>query len=45
MRSFTIFHTFNTSCKEDILPNGLGDLGNEGGCSRGRVGADRLAPA
>lgn len=36
--------TFNTSCKEDMLPNGLGDRGNEGGCSRGLVGAARFAP-
>lgn len=36
--------TFKTSCKEDILPSGLGDLGKEGGCSRGRWGAARLAP-
>lgn len=27
-----------------MLPNGLGDLGNDGGCSRGRAGAARLAP-
>lgn len=23
--------TFRTSCRDDILPSGLGDLGNEGG--------------
>lgn len=28
-----------------MLPKGLGDLGNEGGCSRGRAGAALLAPA
>lgn len=33
-----------TSCNEDILPRGLGDRGNEGGCSRGLAGAIRLAP-
>lgn len=27
-----------------MLPNGLGDRGNDGGCSRGRAGAARLAP-
>lgn len=41
---YNVSFTFNTSCKEDILPNGLGDRGNDGGCSRGRCGAVRLAP-
>lgn len=36
--------TFKTSCKEDILPNGLGDFGNEGGAADGRCGAARFAP-
>lgn len=36
--------TFKTSCKEDILPNGLGDFGNEGGGATGLCGAARFAP-
>ena len=27
-----------------MLPSGLGDLGRDGGCSRGRAGAARFAP-
>lgn len=42
VQSFNL--TFRTSCRDDILPSGLGDLGNEGGWSRGRAGAVRLAP-
>lgn len=44
---YNVSFTFKTSCKEDILPNGLGDdlAGRDGGCSRGRCGAARLAPA
>lgn len=43
---YNVSFTFKTSCKEDILPNGLGDLGRDGGCSvgRGLSGAARLAP-
>lgn len=36
--------TFRTSCNDDMLPKGLGDLGSDGGCSRGLDGATRLAP-
>lgn len=38
------YTTLSTSCNDDILPSGLGDLGNEGGCSRGLVGATRFPP-
>jgi hypothetical protein len=37
--------TFKTSCNDDMLPKGLGDRGNDGGCSLGRAGAVRLAPS
>lgn len=36
--------TFKTSCSEDMLPNGLGDRGSDGGWSRGLAGAILLAP-
>lgn len=39
-----ILLTFNTSCNDDILPKGLGDLGSDGGCSLGLAGAIRFAP-
>lgn len=41
---YSVSFTFKTSCKEDIEPNGLGERGKDGGCSRGRCGAARLAP-
>lgn len=41
---YNVSFTFSTSCREDMLPNGLGDRGNDGGCSLGRCGAVRFAP-
>jgi hypothetical protein len=36
--------TFNTSCNDDMLPNGLGERGKDGGCSLGLAGAVLFAP-
>lgn len=41
---YNVSFTFKTSCKEDILPKGLGDFGNEGGAADGLCGAARFAP-